>query len=66
MKKKISIAIDAMGGEDSPDKTIQGIKIFLDKNKLNNDFIINIFGKENLINEKLKKKKYFFTYRSNC
>ena len=31
MKKKISIAIDAMGGEDSPDKTIQGIKIFLDK-----------------------------------
>ena len=56
MKKKISIAIDAMGGEDSPDKTIQGIKIFLDKNKSNNDFIINIFGKENLINEKLKKK----------
>ena len=59
MKKKISIAIDAMGGEDSPDKTIQGIKIFLDKNKLNNDFIINIFGKENLINEKLKKKIFF-------
>ena len=59
MKKKISIAIDAMGGEDSPDKTIQGIKIFLDKNKLNNDFIINIFGKENLINEKLKEKNIF-------
>ena len=59
MKKKISIAIDAMGGEDSPDKTIQGIKIFLDKNKLNNDFIINIFGKENLINEKLKKNNIF-------
>ena len=59
MKKKISIAIDAMGGEDSPDKTIQGIKIFLDKNKSNNDFIINIFGKENLINEKLKKNNIF-------
>ena len=59
MKKKISIAIDAMGGEDSPNKTIEGIKIFLDKNKTNNDFIINIFGKEHLINEKLKKNNIF-------
>jgi len=59
MKRKISIAIDAMGGEDSPNKTIEGIKIFLDKNKTNNDFIINIFGKEHLINEKLKKNNIF-------
>ena len=28
---KISIAIDAMGGDNSPDKTIEGIKIFLEK-----------------------------------
>ena len=34
MSKKISIAIDAMGGDNSPDKTIEGIKIFLDKNKI--------------------------------
>ena len=33
MLKKISIAIDAMGGDNSPDKTIEGIKFFLDKNK---------------------------------
>ena len=33
MPQKISIAIDAMGGDNSPDKTIEGIKIFLDKNK---------------------------------
>ena len=39
MSKKYSIAIDAMGGENSPDKTIEGIKIFLDKNRSNNDFI---------------------------
>ena len=37
------ISIDAMGGENSPDKTIEGVKIFLDKNKFNDDFIINIF-----------------------
>ena len=36
MSKKISIAIDAMGGDNSPDKTIEGIK-FLDKNKSKND-----------------------------
>ena len=35
MKKKITIAIDAMGGSDAPYKNIEGIKIFLDKNKLN-------------------------------
>ena len=33
MKKKITIAIDAMGGDNSPNKTIEGVKIFLDKNK---------------------------------
>ncbi len=55
MKKKISIAIDAMGGDNSPDKTIEGIKIFLNKNESNKDFILNIFGKENLILEKLNK-----------
>ena len=31
MKKKITIAIDAMGGDNSPDKTIEGVKIFLNK-----------------------------------
>ena len=55
MSKKISIAIDAMGGDDSPDKTISGIKIFLDKYSSANDFMLNIFGKEDLIEEKIKK-----------
>ena len=57
MSKKISIAIDAMGGDNSPDKTIEGIKIFLEKNQSNNDFILNIFGKENIIKEKIDKYK---------
>tara|TARA_B100001093_G_C26695575_1_gene956766 strand:+ start:24 stop:1064 length:1041 start_codon:yes stop_codon:yes gene_type:complete len=55
MSKKISIAIDAMGGDNSPNKTIEGIKFFLEKNKKNNDFILNIFGKEKELKEKLNK-----------
>ena len=57
MSKKISIAIDAMGGDNSPDKTVEGVKLFLEKNKLNNDFTINLFGKKDKILEKLLKHK---------
>ena len=57
MEKKITIAIDAMGGENSPDKTIEGINIFLKKNEKNNDFFLNIFGDENIIKSKLSKYK---------
>ena len=59
MDKKISIAIDAMGGDNSPDKTIEGIKFFLKKNLKKKDFVLNIFGKEKEITEKLKKYKIF-------
>ena len=55
MSKKISIAIDAMGGDNSPNKTIEGVKYFLDKNKSKNDFILNIFGKEEELIKKLIK-----------
>ncbi len=55
MSKKISIAIDAMGGDNSPDKTIEGIKFFLDKYKNQDDFVLNVFGKEDVIKDKLKK-----------
>ena len=57
MSKKITIAIDAMGGDNSPDKTIEGIKIFLDKNKNKDDFILNVFGIEQILKEKIKKFK---------
>ena len=55
MSKKISIAIDAMGGDNSPNKTIQGISFFLKKYKNNNDYLINIFGNEKKITELLNK-----------
>ena len=37
------IAIDAMGGENSPTKNIEGISIFLNKNKNKADFTIQKF-----------------------
>jgi len=46
MSKIISIAIDAMGGDNSPDKTVEGIKLFLDKYKSRDDFVLNVFGKK--------------------
>ncbi len=54
MTKKITIAIDAMGGDNSPDKTIEGVGLFVNKNK-NKDFILNLFGDENKIRQKIKK-----------
>ena len=55
MTKKITIAIDAMGGDNSPEKTINGVGLFIKENSLNNDFQLNLFGDEIKINEKLKK-----------
>ena len=55
MTKIITIAIDAMGGDNSPDKTIQGVNFFLKNNSKNNDFLLNLFGDENKIKDKLKK-----------
>ena len=55
MNDKISIAIDAMGGDNSPDKTIEGIKFFLDSKNNNDDFILNIFGKKDVIQNKLNE-----------
>jgi phosphate acyltransferase len=56
MGKKITIAIDAMGGDNSPDKTIHGLSLFL-KNNSNSDYVINLFGDEERIKEKLLEFK---------
>ena len=57
MKEKITIAIDAMGGENSPYKNIEGLNIFLNKNKNNNDFFFQLYGDAQLIKKELEKKK---------
>ena len=55
MTKKITIAIDAMGGDNSPDKTIKGVYLFLKNKSKNNDFLLKLFGDEIKIKESLKK-----------
>jgi len=51
MPDKIKIAIDAMGGENSPKKIIEGIKISLKKNKGN---FFYLYGKKKLIENEIK------------
>ena len=57
MTKIITIAIDAMGGENAPKKNIQGLKIFLDKNKKNNDFLIHLYGDKNILEKEITSLK---------
>jgi len=56
MTKKITIAIDAMGGENAPKKNIEGLNIFLNKNKSNNNFIIHLYGDKKILDLELSKK----------
>ena len=57
MTKKITIAIDAMGGENAPKKNIEGLKIFLEKNKSKNDFFIYLYGSEDLLKKEFNRLK---------
>ena len=57
MTKKITIAIDAMGGENAPDKTIEGVGLFINKFNKKEDYTLNLFGDEKKIKEKLEKYK---------
>ena len=71
MNEKIIIAIDAMGGENSPAKNIDGISIFIKKKEKEkkDDFFFNIYGNELLINNELNKykisKKYYKIFHSS-
>ena len=55
MTKKITIAIDAMGGENSPNKTIEGVSFFIKANKAKDDYVLELYGDEKKINEELIK-----------
>ena len=50
-ERQVVIAVDAMGGENSPYKVLKGVEIFLQKEK--NTRLI-IFGDELLINQNIK------------
>ena len=54
MDNPIKIAIDAMGGENSPEKVIKGIEIHSSVSK---NIFYNIFGNQELISPLIKKTK---------
>ena len=50
----IKIAIDAMGGENSPNKTIEGVYLH---SKKSTDVFYNIYGDKSLIDPLISKFK---------
>tara|TARA_B100000029_G_scaffold237079_1_gene234116 strand:- start:85 stop:1131 length:1047 start_codon:yes stop_codon:yes gene_type:complete len=58
MKESIKISIDLMGGENSPDKILEGIDLFIKRNNKITDCFFYFFGDESKINKKIKKYKY--------
>ena len=59
MTEIVKIAVDAMGGDNSPKKIIEGIDISLKENKKN---FFYIFGDENLLIKEISKKKLVKNY----
>ena len=57
MREKITIAVDAMGGDNSPKKIIEGIKIALSKNS-NLKFLL--FGDKKILANYLDSEKNIF------
>ena len=60
MQDKVKIAIDAMGGDNSPDKVLDGIEISLKNNKEN---FFYLYGNKKLLEEKINKKE---NLKNNC
>ena len=54
MNKKVKIAVDAMSGENSPKKIIDGIEYYLKKNK---DIFFYLYGNEKVLNEYILQTK---------
>ena len=60
MTNKVNIAIDAMGGENSPKKIIEGINISLKSNRENFFFL---YGQQDLIEKEITRNKLV---QQNC
>ncbi|MBL6758163.1 MAG: phosphate acyltransferase PlsX [Pelagibacteraceae bacterium] len=54
MNKKFNIAVDAMGGDNSPEKVLEGVNLLFEKNI---NARINLYGDENIISSLIKKYK---------
>ena len=55
MNNKIIIAIDAMGGKNAPAKNIEGVSLYINKNKNKDDVFFNLYGDKSLIEAELNK-----------
>ena len=44
-----------MGGENAPHKTIEGVGLFIKENSKKDDFLINLYGDETSIKDKLNE-----------
>ena len=60
MIKPITIAVDAMGGDNSPEKIIKGISHHSNNS---NNIVYNIFGNQALINRYVDKYKINHSYK---
>ena len=58
MEEIVKISIDLLGGDNSPDKTLLGIDLFVKRNKNKNDYFFYLFGDENIVGKKISKLKY--------
>jgi len=54
MNKKFNIAVDAMGGDNSPEKVLEGVNLLFEKNI---NARMNLYGDENIISSLIKKYK---------
>ena len=59
MSNKVKIAVDAMGGENSPKKIIEGIEISLKSNQEN---FFYLYGKKDLLEKEISKEKLIQKY----
>ena len=59
MTNEVKIAVDAMGGENSPKKILKGIEISL---KTNNENFFYLYGDENLLKKEVYKNKLLSKY----
>ena len=59
MLNKVKIAIDAMGGQNSPKKIIEGIEISLKSNQEN---FFSLYGKKDLLEKEIYKRKSMQKY----
>ena len=57
LDKKFKISVDLMGGDNSPNKTLEGIDIFVKRYKRVNDYFFYLFGDSNIIAPKIDKLK---------